>query len=101
MYLLGNSRNVNEPVSLGAQFLKWQTLTALDKGECERLLRSDLCAQRTLARRLVNGVIAEPSGHIVAEYKARKFQEFKYVGKAEIGKESANTGKIGEYSALF
>ena len=90
MYLLGNSRSANEPVSLNAQFLKWQTLWA-----------RALCAQCTLARRLVNGVIAEPGGHIVAEYKARKIQEFKYAGKVEIGKESANTGKIGEYSGLF
>jgi hypothetical protein len=71
----------------------------LGKGESERLLRGDLCAQRALARRL--GVIAEPGGRIIAEYRARKLHEFKYTGKAEISEESANEGKIGEYPELF
>ena len=73
----------------------------LGKGECKRLLHGDLSAQYTLARRLVSGVITEPDGGILAEYRTRKIHEFKYAGKAEIGKESANVGKIGEYPELF
>ena len=65
------------------------------------MFRGDLCAQRGLARRLVNAVITELGGCIVAENRAIKLHEFIDAGKAEIGKESANTGKIGEYSQFF
>jgi hypothetical protein len=47
------------------------------------------------------GVITEPSGGIVAEHKAKKVHVFKYAGKPEIGEESANAGKVGEYFDLY
>lgn len=62
-----------------------------------------MCAQRGLARCLVNDVITILGGCIavVAENNARKLHDFIDAGKAEIGKEYANTGKIAEYSELF
>ena len=71
----------------------------LGKGKGKRLLRSNLLAEDSLARRLVNSIVAVRS--VAARLRTRKLHTFKYARKTKVGEKLANAGEMDEYFELF